>query len=161
MGEEKDSDIRTVPLPHPWPVYLMWAQAITSWRHILSHLRLIRLKLYFNSNVITSFRESTTDLKGNWLQMVDFLPFLIRETTSVTSWLLSCTSNPFWKGVCSKRKEFASRGNIFFPLRVDSFSEGNKTILIIVSFVSESIPFKCKKCKRYGDAVTLRIRLLF
>ena len=30
----------------------------------------------------------------------------------------------FWKGVYSKRKEFALLGSKFFPLRVDFFSQG-------------------------------------
>ena len=30
---------------------------------------------------------------------------------------------PFWKGVHSKRKEFAPRGSKFFPFRVDFFSK--------------------------------------
>ena len=31
-----------------------------------------------------------------------FLSFCIRETTFLASFLLSCTPNPFWKGICSK-----------------------------------------------------------
>ena len=30
---------------------------------------------------------------------------------------------PFWKGVYSKRKEFAPRGSKFFPIRVDLLSK--------------------------------------
>ena len=33
---------------------------------------------------------------------------------------------PFWKGIYSKRKEFASFGSKFFPFRVDSISEGTR-----------------------------------
>ena len=32
---------------------------------------------------------------------------------------------PFWKGIHSKRKEFAPLGSKFFPLRVGTFSEGD------------------------------------
>ena len=32
--------------------------------------------------------------------------------------------SPFWKGVYSKRKEFAPKGSKFFPFREDIFSEG-------------------------------------
>ena len=31
---------------------------------------------------------------------------------------------PFWKGVYSKREEFADYVSKFFPFRVDHFSEG-------------------------------------
>ena len=34
---------------------------------------------------------------------------------------------PFWKGVYSKRKEFAPKGSKFFPFRVEPFSEGDWT----------------------------------
>ena len=44
--------------------------------------------------------------------------------------LLSCTYTPFWKGVYSKRKEFAPKGSKFFPFRVEPFSEGRKTMWI-------------------------------
>ena len=32
-------------------------------------------------------------------------------------------TNPFWKRVYSKRKEFAPQGSKFFPFRVDAISE--------------------------------------
>ena len=31
---------------------------------------------------------------------------------------------PFWKGIYSKRKEFAPIGSEFCPFRVDTFTEG-------------------------------------
>ena len=40
----------------------------------------------------------------------------------MTSCLVSSIWNPFWKGVYSKRKEFAPNGSKFFPFRVDPFS---------------------------------------
>ena len=40
--------------------------------------------------------------------------------------LLSCTYTPFWKGVYSKRKEFAPKGSKFFPFRVEPFSKGRQ-----------------------------------
>ena len=69
---------------------------------------------------------------------LDFLPFCIREITLVTSCLLSNISSPFWKGIYSKRKEFAPKreqilsfwskpfGSKFFLFRVNPFSEGRK-----------------------------------
>ena len=62
----------------------------------------------------------------------------------VITCVLSCTTNPFWKGVYSKRKEFAwkggyykrkefaPKGSKFFPFRVDPFSEVSETILTIL-----------------------------
>ena len=38
---------------------------------------------------------------------------------------LSKLLSPFWKGIFSKRKEFAPNGSKFFPFRVDPFSEEN------------------------------------
>ena len=35
-------------------------------------------------------------------------------------------SPPFWKGVFSKRKEFAPAGSKFFPFREDPFSKKKK-----------------------------------
>ena len=60
------------------------------------------------------------------IYLVVFLSFCTRETTLVTSCMLFCTPNPFWKRVCSKRKEFAPKGSKFFPFRVDPFSEGSQ-----------------------------------
>ena len=54
------------------------------------------------------------------------LPFFTRETTFVSACLLYCTPNPFWKGVCSKRKEFAPKGSKFFSFRVGTLSEGRQ-----------------------------------
>ena len=45
----------------------------------------------------------------------------------------------FLKRVNSKRKEFAPTGSKFFPFRVDPFSEGRRTILIVGSTESVSI----------------------
>ena len=57
--------------------------------------------------------------------MVDFLSFLTREIT--WDFLLAFLHTyPFWKGVYSKRKEFAPHGSKFFPFRVDPFSEGRQ-----------------------------------
>ena len=58
-----------------------------------------------------------------------FSAIFTRETTFVTSCLLSYAPNSFWKGIYSKRKEFASTGSKFFPFRVDPFSGRRQTIL--------------------------------
>ena len=50
-------------------------------------------------------------------------------TWEMTMWLtvlLSCTTNPVWKEVYAKRKEFAPKGSKFFPFRVDPFLERRK-----------------------------------
>ena len=44
----------------------------------------------------------------NWIHLVNFLPVLTREATFASSRLLYCSPIPFWKGVYSKRQEFAS-----------------------------------------------------
>ena len=49
-------------------------------------------------------------------------PFLTRETTFVTSYLLSCTPH-------SEKGSTLKGGSKFFPFRVDSFSEGKQTVL--------------------------------
>ena len=65
----------------------------------------------------------------------------MREITFVTSYLHSYTSVPFWKGVCSKSKEFAPLGSKFFPIRVDPFSEGSQNNFVrVISPESVSIP---------------------
>ena len=51
---------------------------------------------------------------------------------------------PFWKGVYSKRKEFAPKGSKFFPFRVDPFQkesdmqEQKEEVTIIVSLVENN-----------------------
>ena len=72
-----------------------------------------------------------------------FSVMLSRETIVVTSCLLSCNPGPFWKGVYSRRKEFAPKGSKFFPCRVDSFQKGGKSIFdMVTSPESVSIPVK-------------------
>ena len=48
-----------------------------------------------------------------------------RQRLWLFCWLY-CTPHPFWKGVHSKRKEFAPMGSKFFPFRVEHVSEGSK-----------------------------------
>ena len=60
----------------------------------------------------------------DFIHLVDVSPFCTRKTTFVTSALLFCTPVVFWKGVYSKRKEFALTGSKFFPFKVYPFSEG-------------------------------------
>ena len=63
---------------------------------------------------------------GQLLHLLDFLPFFfLWETTFVTSFFLSCTPIPSWKGVFSERKEFA---NSFF-LEKTPFQKGDSVIL--------------------------------
>ena len=45
-----------------------------------------------------------------------------------------------YKGIFTKRKEFAPRGSKFFPFRADPFSEGSKTVL------TELSPLKVYQC---------------
>ena len=52
-----------------------------------------------------------------------------RETSFMTSCLLSFTPGASSKGVYSKWKEFAFLGSRFFTFRVDPFSEGEKNYL--------------------------------
>ena len=66
--------------------------------------------------------------KGTWHTCTCSISFITREITFMTSLLLSYTPNDFWKGVYSKRKEFATHGSKFCPFRVDLFSEGRQTI---------------------------------
>ena len=51
--------------------------------------------------------------------MVDFSPFLPRDTTLAISCLRSCTPSPFWNSIYSTRKEF---GRKFLLFRVGSIS---------------------------------------
>ena len=80
---------------------------------------------------------------GNRIDLADFLPFLPREPTSVSSCLIHCTLSPFWKG--SKRIEFAPKGSKFFPFTVDPFQKGGKIIL------TELLPRKCIHSTGGGD----------
>ena len=47
-----------------------------------------------------------------------------------------------WKGVCSKRKEFAPMGSKFFPFRADPFYETTKHFYRVVFLETVSIPYK-------------------
>lgn len=46
---------------------------------------------------------------GQWIHLIDFPPFSKGTQLNLTSYLFFCALNPFWKSVCSKRKEFAPR----------------------------------------------------
>ena len=52
----------------------------------------------------------TQSVQGDWMQLVDFLPFLARETTVMASCYFYCTPTPFWKGVYSHKKEMFPQG---------------------------------------------------
>ena len=69
---------------------------------------------------------------------LNYRHFFTRETTFVTSCLLSWTLAPFWKGVYSKRKEFAP-GDKFFPLRVNHLQKGVGTISTKLSPLKVSV----------------------
>lgn len=56
--------------------------------------------------------------------MVVFLPFLHRKITFVTFCLLPCTLNPFWGGICSKKKELAPWENVLSFLSRPSMRGG-------------------------------------
>ena len=89
--------------------------------------------------------------------MVYFPPFfLTRETTFMTSYLLSCITGTFWNGVYSKRKnlfplvyserkDFAVKGSKFFPFRVDPFRREQNNFYKVVSL--ESVSFILKVIK--------------
>ena len=107
------------------------ARLLRMWRLILiidGHLRNNRVSWYsFTCN-------PCLDTPG----LVDFPPFLSREINFIFFCLLSCTPSPFWKGVYSKRKEFAPLWVKLFPFWVDPFSfliertpfrKGDKTFL--------------------------------
>ena len=51
----------------------------------------------------------------------------------MTSSLLSCTPSPFFKGVYSKKKEFAPCRSKFFPSEVVPFSEGRQKKTVVTS----------------------------
>ena len=74
---------------------------------------------------------------GDFIHLVDVLPFCTRKTTFVTSALLFYTPVFFWKGVYCNRKEFAPTGSKFFPFKVDPFSEGEN------QFWQSCLPLKC------------------
>ena len=50
----------------------------------------------------------TSNSLGDWIHSEGFLPFLTRGTNFMTSFLLSCTGNLFWKLIYSKRNEFTT-----------------------------------------------------
>ena len=65
--------------------------------------------------------------------------------------LPSCISNPFWKGVYSKRKEFAPIGSKFFPLEWTHFLKEDNPFDIVASLESVSIPLKRLQAFMYMD----------
>ena len=67
--------------------------------------------------------------KGDWINLIHFRHFFLRERTFETFWLACCTPIIFWKWINCKRKQILSFGK-------DVFSEGRETIL------KELIPLK-------------------
>ena len=71
------------------------------------------------------------------IQLHGSVTFKERETTFVTHICHPNTPNPFWKGIYSKRKEFAPRGSKFFPFREDPFRRESKW------FWLSCLPWQC------------------
>ena len=64
--------------------------------------------------------------EGKLIRLAVFLPFPTREITNVvTSYLLSCTSISFWKGIDSKMKDFTPYRSKLFPARADPSEKGS------------------------------------
>ena len=70
-----------------------------------------------------TFGSTGQYVKGNWIYLVHFPPFL-KEI--MISCLHSCTPGPFWKRVYTERKEFAPEGSKFFPFSVDPVLAGRQ-----------------------------------
>ena len=67
---------------------------------------------------------------GDWVHLGEFLPAFTRETTFVTSPLLSYTPSLLWKGsTLVKKEKKCCQGSRFFPSRIDPFSEGRQKLL--------------------------------
>ena len=82
-------------------------------------------------------------LQGDWIHLIDFLPFFTREITFVASCLVFSSPSPFWKEVCSKRKEFAPKRSKFFHFREDPFQKGRiNNFERIACLNSVSIPLR-------------------
>ena len=90
---------------------------------------------------------------GEWTHLVHFPPFfLTRETTFMTSYMLSYITGTFWNGVYSKRKnlfplvyserkDIAPKGSKFFPFRREQ-----KNFYKVVSLESVSSTLKVVTC---------------
>ena len=131
-------------MPHPLPIfsqsdYLIQVVDInshTEWQTVQIQISwLLRSQLIWISIVCKGRVYPGSAGQGlNWMVLkvnkciwyFFFLAFFTRETTIVTSCLLSCTLSPFWKGICSKRKAFAPIGCNCFPFRVDPSQNGTK-----------------------------------
>ena len=57
-----------------------------------------------------------------------FAVILCKGDNFMTFCLLCYIQIPFWKEVCSKRKELAPKGGKSFPFRVDPFQKGGKSV---------------------------------
>ena len=97
-------------------------QRISTWDGSLS--RLIWIYAVCKSLLLSTV--AVKELRGlNTLGT--FFCLFVRELFFFTFCLLECTQIPFWKGVYSKRKEFAPSGSKVFPFTADPLSEGDKT----------------------------------
>ena len=74
----------------------------------------------------------------------DTLARFFYKGLGVGVWLPACF--PFWKGICSKWKQFAPRGSKFFPFRIDHFAERRQNNFDLVS-TSECVPVSHKTSK--------------
>lgn len=68
--------------------------------------------------------RSAEDLQGEWTLLVDFLPFIQRETTSVTCVCFPAHQISFGKGSSLKQKDFLR--SKFFPCSVGPYWQGSK-----------------------------------
>ena len=84
---------------------------------------------------------------GDCVHVTLFRHFFKKETRYGLPGLVSCTSISFWKGVYSKRKEFAPMGSKFSPFRIDPFSEGRQNIFILILNSPEMYQFPLNRRK--------------
>ena len=74
-----------------------------------------------------NFRGSVLQMK---LDTVGRIPTILNKGDNFCDFLFAfLRTDPFWKRVYSKRKEFAPKGSKFLPFIVDHFQKGVKTIL--------------------------------
>ena len=64
-------------------------------------------------------------VKGDLTHFIEFLQFFDKGDNFCNFLFAFLHTKPFWKGVYSKRSEFASKGSKFFPFSEDPFSKGS------------------------------------
>ena len=121
-----------------YTVYLNYRKLRVKWNNLKSLFRTI---FQADGDSRPTSTLSALIVKGDWIHLVDFLPFCTREITFVTSCLHSCTSNPFWKGVYSKMQEFAPlfslkyNSNKYYKMLSAAFVIGPTLSLLVATFV--------------------------